>query len=112
MRMRVPVETGEEQTLGPILLGKVSRTELTRCDAEALAQHRDAFVSGTLQTTGTADGTSCISARPSGCEGWFSAAPLLVTAGDRPKNSDPRTCVMDRWRPRTPQLFSATARAE
>jgi hypothetical protein len=34
MRMRVPVETGEEQTLGPILLGKVSRTELTRCDVK------------------------------------------------------------------------------
>jgi hypothetical protein len=34
MRARGPVETGEEQTLGPILLGKVSRAELTRCDAK------------------------------------------------------------------------------
>jgi hypothetical protein len=39
--------TGEEQTLAPILLRKVSRAELTRC--EALAQRGDAFVSGALQ---------------------------------------------------------------
>jgi hypothetical protein len=71
----------------------------------------------TLQTRepGTADGTSCISARPRGCEGWFSAAPLLVTGRRPAKNSRiPEPLAMHRLAShgRKPQGFSATASAE
>ena len=66
-------------------------------------------------TGGPADGTSCVSARPRGCEGWFSAAPLLVTGRRPAKNSRiPEPLAMHRLAShgRKPQGFSATASAE
>jgi hypothetical protein len=65
--------------------------------------------------TGMVHRLKSISARPRGCEGWFSAAPLLVTGRRPAKNSRiPEPLAMHRLAShgRKPQGFSATASAE
>jgi hypothetical protein len=79
-RARGPVETGEEQTLPQFWPGKFAgRTNEMRSPRAAPGR----ICLRALDRV-AADGTSCISARPRGCEGWFS-----VTAGDRLNTTNP-----------------------